>query len=103
MWGVSGIRQSAERNVLKGMGQPHRTVSVSMASMYGNEDLSLNVGSLECPTTESISSWAFRRTSGCLITASMKFSNTAIVLKDSMSFGNRFGELFTYTFDAAEV
>ena len=75
---ISGIRRSVEWSVLKGTGQPHLSVSVSIASMYGNEDLSLNDGNLECPTAVSISSCAFRRTSGCLIIAKMKFSSPAM-------------------------
>lgn len=85
MRGVSDIYLSVKQDVLRGAGQPHLSVSVRMASMYGNKGLSLNVGNLECPTTESISSCAFRRTSGCLIIAKMKFSSPAMVLKNGMS------------------
>ena len=82
---INGIQKGVEWNALKGTGQPHLNVSVSMASMYGNEDLSLKVGNLECPTTESISSCAFRRTSGCLIIARIKFSNPAIDFGDGIN------------------
>ena len=93
-----------EGSVLKGTGQPHLSVSVSMASMYGNEDLSLNVGNLECPTTESISSCAFRRTEGCLIIAKMKFSSVAMDLKNGVNCWRLvFNQFSTYTVNAADI
>ena len=95
--------RNVERSVLKGTGQPHLSVSVSMASTYGNEDLSLNVGNLECPTTESISSCAFRRTEGCLIIARMKFSSAAMDLKNGVNCWILVDEVSTYSVDAAEV
>jgi len=79
------MRRSIERSILKGTGQPHLSVSVSTASTYGNEDLSLNVGNLECPITESISSCAFRKTSGYLIIAKMKFSSPAMDLENNVN------------------
>ena len=45
--GVSGFRGMVRRDTLKGTEQPHLNASVSRASMYGNEGLSLSVGNLE--------------------------------------------------------
>ena len=53
--------------------------------MYGKEDLSLNVGNLECPTTESISSYSFRRNSGCFTTSKMKFSDPVVDFKNGVN------------------
>ena len=88
-------------DVLRGTGQPHLSVSASMASMYGNEDLSLNVGNLECPTTESISSCAFRRASGYLIIAKIKFSNPAMDLENDVNCRGSVSETATHTVNAA--
>lgn len=68
-----------DSHALSGTGTVHLKVSIYIASTYGNDARSANVGSRSVPTTASISSCAFFCTSGYCVITRRKLVRAAIV------------------------